>query len=308
MYTACLLQKFRLRHKVYFRDNTGLTCGKSFKLSLILSKLERKMSKFGLKSLSNLLTRTGSLTKLPQVRQLSSVTGALGSHCKKLTACQVKPASLVSVRYNQFQGTYLAQKASSRISSVICNEKEKKTFRNISNIRQNFHEECESAINKQIGLELYAGYTYRSIAWYFDRHDVALKGFHNFFKGMSAEESAHADKFMTYMNKRGGSILLENISKPEMNEWESGLKAMEKALALEKKLNEALLHLHTLAEKHGDSHLCDFLEEEYLKEQVEAIKELCDYVTLLQHVGSGLGEYLFDKETLQDGNAAKPAN
>lgn len=44
--------------------------------------------------------------------------------------------------------------------------------------------------------------------------------------------------------------------------------------------------------------MCDFLEGEYLKEQVEAIKELSDYVTNLQRVGTGLGEYMFDKETL----------
>nr|AGR53511.1 putative ferritin [Dolomedes mizhoanus] len=44
--------------------------------------------------------------------------------------------------------------------------------------------------------------------------------------------------------------------------------------------------------------MCDFLEGEFLKEQVEAIKEISDYVTNLQRVGTGLGEYMFDKETL----------
>ena len=30
-------------------------------------------------------------------------------------------------------------------------------------VRQNFHEECEAAINRQINLELYASYVYLSM-------------------------------------------------------------------------------------------------------------------------------------------------
>ena len=44
--------------------------------------------------------------------------------------------------------------------------------------------------------------------------------------------------------------------------------------------------------------LADFIEGHYLQEQVKAIKELSDHVTNLKRVGSGLGEYMFDKETL----------
>lgn len=33
----------------------------------------------------------------------------------------------------------------------------------MSQIRQNFHKDCEEAINDQINMELYASYTYLSI-------------------------------------------------------------------------------------------------------------------------------------------------
>jgi len=33
----------------------------------------------------------------------------------------------------------------------------------MSAIRQNYHPECEAAINKQINLELYASYVYQSM-------------------------------------------------------------------------------------------------------------------------------------------------
>lgn len=48
-------------------------------------------------------------------------------------------------------------------------------------------------------------------AWYFDRDDVALPGFHKFFARASAEERIHAEALMAYQNRRGGRIVLQNI-------------------------------------------------------------------------------------------------
>ncbi|XP_054710823.1 soma ferritin-like [Uloborus diversus] len=168
----------------------------------------------------------------------------------------------------------------------------------VSKVRQNFHEECEAGINKQINMELYASYVYLSMSYYFDRDDVALPGFCKYFKKSSDEEREHAEKFMKYQNMRGGRIVLKPIEKPALEDWMGGLQAMKAALELEKTVNQSLLDLHGLATAHNDAQMCDFLESEFLKEQVESIKELSDYVTNLQRVGTGLGEYMFDKETL----------
>lgn len=165
--------------------------------------------------------------------------------------------------------------------------------------RQNYHAECEAGVNKQINMELYASYVYQSMAFYFDRDDVALHGFHKFFKKASDEEREHAEKLMKYQNMRGGRIVLQTIQKPSLEDWGTGLDAMQAALELEKSTNQALLELHRICDNHKDVQMCDFLEGEFLKEQVEAIKELSDYITNLKRVGSGLGEYMFDKETLK---------
>jgi ferritin heavy chain len=167
-------------------------------------------------------------------------------------------------------------------------------------VRQNYHRDCEAGINKQINMELYASYVYLAMSYHFDRDDVALHGFSNFFKKQSHEEREHAEKLMKFQNQRGGRIVLANIQKPSEEEWASGLAAMEAALQLEKTVNQALLDLHALAQQHGDSQMCDWLEAHYLTEQVEAIKELGNYITNLKRVGTGLGEYMFDKETLGD--------
>lgn len=171
----------------------------------------------------------------------------------------------------------------------------------MSVVKQNYHVECEAGINKQINLELFASYVYQSMAWHFDRDDIALPGFHKYFKKSSEEEREHAEKLMKYQNRRGGRIVLKNVDKPEADEWGTGLDAISAALALEKNVNQALLDLHKLAGSHNDAHLADFLETEYLDEQVKSIKELADYVTQLKRCGPGLGEYMFDRETLGGG-------
>ncbi|XP_048870416.1 ferritin, middle subunit [Brienomyrus brachyistius] len=170
-----------------------------------------------------------------------------------------------------------------------------------SQIRQNYDRECEAAINRMVNLELYASYTYLSMANYFDRDDVALQGFSHFFKENSEEEREHADKLLSFQNKRGGRVVLQDIKKPERDEWGSGLEAMQCALELEKRVNLALLDLHKIASGKNDPHLCDFLETHYLNEQVEAIKKLGDHVTNLTKMDAGknrMAEYLFDKHTL----------
>ena len=186
-----------------------------------------------------------------------------------------------------------------------------------SQVRQNYHPECEAGVNKQINLELYAFYTYLSLVSYvhikthyfssellqshhFDRDDVALKGFSKFFKKSSDEELEHAEKLMKFQNQRGGRILLQDIKKPEKDEWGNGLDGMKTALMLERHVNQSLLDLHKIAEKHDDPQMQDFLEGNYLQEQVEAIKELGDYVTNLKRLGTGHGEWHFDRELGED--------
>ena len=46
--------------------------------------------------------------------------------------------------------------------------------------------------------------------------------------------------------------------------------------------------------------MSDFIEGNFLHEQVEAIKEIGGYITNLKRVGPGHGEYHFDHETLGD--------
>merc|ERR1712200_138536 len=166
----------------------------------------------------------------------------------------------------------------------------------VSKIRQNYHEDCEALINKQINMEFYASYVYLSMSSYFNRDDHALHGFADHFKKESNEERAHGMKLMEYQTKRGGRVVFQDIAKPTTMDWGSPLEAMEAALELEKTVNQSLLDIHKVAGDKGDGHLCDFLESEYLGEQVEGIKAIGDLITKMKRAGDGLGLHLIDKE------------
>ena len=104
----------------------------------------------------------------------------------------------------------------------------------VSRIRQNFKEESEALINKQINMEFYASYVYMSMFTYFDRDDVAYPGLAAFFKKSSDEEREHGEKLIKYQNKRGGKVVFQDIAKPSSMEWGSPVDALEAALELEK--------------------------------------------------------------------------
>merc|ERR1711951_283598 len=183
-------------------------------------------------------------------------------------------------------GSFLLHIQTSTFSSTSQTPRTTTTVRMaVSKIRQNYHEDCEALINKQINMEFYASYVYLSMSSYFSRDDQALPGFAAHFAKESEEEREHGMKLMAY----------QNIAKPVSMEWGTCLEAMEAALELEKMVNQSLLELTKAADDKGDSHLSDFLDE-FLEDQVASIKSIGDNITKLKRVGDGLGLFLFDKE------------
>ncbi|XP_052772903.1 soma ferritin-like [Mya arenaria] len=197
---------------------------------------------------------------------------------------------------------------------------------------QKLSQKLVSKLNDQITYELRASYFYQAYAHYFERSDVALPGFSKWFESASEEERKHATMLMEYINKRGGDVSLNALhystlcddifqfneysdrkyacichfmsgkgmntsvesSCKNRDSWQNGLWSMQDTLALERMVNDRLLDLHSLADE--DPHLTHVLEHQFLDEQVEAIKDVNDKITKLTRVGSGLGEYMFDKE------------
>ena len=125
---------------------------------------------------------------------------------------------------------------------------------------------------------------------------MALHGYAKRFRENSEEEREHAMKLIKYQNMRGGRVVFQDIAKAKTDDWSSALTAVEASLELEKSVHESLLALHKVATEHEDAQLTDFLEGEYLKEQVEAQKEIGDLITKMKRAGETIGLHIIDKE------------
>jgi ferritin heavy chain len=168
--------------------------------------------------------------------------------------------------------------------------------------RQNFSSANEEGINQQINMEYRASFVYASMSAYFDRDNVSLPGLAKFFRKSSHEEREHAEMLTDYLNKRGGRVQLFTVEGPQ-NEFDSAISAVQLALQLEKDVNKSLLNLHALAGEHTNPQMCDFVESNFLGEQVDGISQLSKYYTQLQRVGAeGLGLYLWDQNLLKSLN------
>ena len=169
--------------------------------------------------------------------------------------------------------------------------------------RQNFHADCEAAINRQINRELRAAQGYMAIAAFFGRDDVALHGFKDFFYRSAKEEQEHAWAFVDYQNRRGGRAVFKAVKEPERVEFGTPLDAVETALKMEKGLNSDLIALHALAADSSDAHLADFVGGKFLTDQVDTIKQLADLIASMNWAGDA-GMLILDQK-LADSKVAQ---
>ena len=153
--------------------------------------------------------------------------------------------------------------------------------------KDTWNDTCESALNEQIKVEYLASYHYHMLAAHFYTLDAGLMKLGDYFNRASLEEREHADKLMRYQTKRGGIVNLYPLAVPELNlEKENEVRrSFDLALELEESVNRQLIKLHKVAEECGDAQFSDFLEGEFLEEQVEAIAELTRYVSQLKLIG-----------------------
>ena len=162
----------------------------------------------------------------------------------------------------------------------------------------NWCKECERSVNEQLQLEFWASYQYHLMWSYFDKDRVGLGNIAKFFYKSSCEEREHAHNLMKYQNLRGGDVELKDITDINLeylNAENSNdvLLSFEKALEMEQIVYEGLLKLHKSAE--NDPQFADFIESEYLDEQIKAINEISKYVSQLKRIGnSGHGVWDFD--------------
>ncbi|XP_070387530.1 soma ferritin-like [Dermacentor albipictus] len=158
------------------------------------------------------------------------------------------------------------------------------------------HDRCRIGLQEQVNLELHASLVYMQMAAHLANNKVARNGFARFFRDQSSEEREHAQKLVDYVNLRGGTVSAVNVDMPATATWMSVLDALQAALALEHRVTNRLHDLHRLADDSQDPQMADFLEQEFLAEQVRSIDQLQRLITQLQNMDTGLGEFLLDQQ------------
>ena len=159
-------------------------------------------------------------------------------------------------------------------------------------------ENSEKLLNEQINAELTALYQYKRLYSYFADNAVAYNNVANYFLKASNEEKEHADKLIDYQIKRGGDVVYDNITPPSFvysseNSDSNILQAFKFALKLETDIYNKLLVLHDSA----DPAFADFIEGEYLHEQVDTNHELLSHISILKTINDDKhGLWHFDKE------------
>ena len=138
-------------------------------------------------------------------------------------------------------------------------------------------------LNEQINQELLASHIYMTFYSYFGNSQIAYKGFQSFFKKSSEEEREHAMNLISYINMRGGLVIIKPIDVPSVDYSKvSVLEAFKVALELENLLTARLIDIRKTAESSGDVDTCTFIEDNYIAEQYKSIDEITRLITNIQ--------------------------
>lgn len=90
---------------------------------------------------------------------------------------------------------------------------------------------------------------------------------------------------MEYLNLRGGAVVFTGISGVDLNYLNDSsndiLFSFKKALNMEQKVYQSLLEVHKISEECNDPQFTDFIESEYLEEQINSINLISKYITQL---------------------------
>ncbi len=123
----------------------------------------------------------------------------------------------------------------------------------------------QEALNGQIVSEIYSANMYLSMSFFFEKE--GFDGFSTWMKKQSAEEMDHAYQMASYMIKRGGTAVVNQIPAVKQT-WNNPLEAFEDAYKHECHVSRLIDKLLDQAIAEGDKATEDFLWQ-FVREQVE---------------------------------------
>lgn len=152
--------------------------------------------------------------------------------------------------------------------------------------------DVRAAICNQINLEFYAAYCYSALASWADSQ--AFPGLTGWADKASSEEREHAQMFTDYLRDRG-TVAYAPIDVPPET-FADYAEALKSALAVEEKVTANLHLVAAVARQAGDVATAHMAEGWIKSEQVGAIKEIQDYLIIIDR---GAPIDLLDREMFE---------
>ena len=148
-------------------------------------------------------------------------------------------------------------------------------------------------LNDQINFEFYSSYTYLAMAGYCESID--LSGFANFFRVQAKEELDHAMKLYDYVYQKNGSVVLEQVNKPQGN-YDGIIDVFEKGYEHEQLVTRKIYELTDIAYEEREHSTISLLKW-FIDEQVEEENNFNSLVKRVRRIEDNpAGLYLMDDE------------
>ncbi|KAI5948583.1 Ferritin heavy chain [Manis javanica] len=96
-------------------------------------------------------------------------------------------------------------------------------------------------------------------ACYYNEEEAGVPHFAAFFEDQAEVKREYAKQFLRYLRRRQGKICLPVIKRPDIDNWGTGIQAIESALQLENSLNKLLQDLKALASEKSETDLIHFI-------------------------------------------------
>ena len=139
----------------------------------------------------------------------------------------------------------------------------------------------QDALNEQIAAEIYSANLYLSMSFYMEKE--GFDGFSTWMKKQSAEEMDHAYQMASFIIKRGGEAVINQIPAVKQK-WTTPLEAFEDTYKHECHVSRLIDNLLELAISEHDNASQDFLWQ-FVREQVEEEATASGIVDRIKRMG-----------------------
>lgn len=162
----------------------------------------------------------------------------------------------------------------------------------------------QDALNDHLKQELYSSYLYLAMAAWCDAQN--LPGFGHWMMLQADEEREHGMKFFTFIQDRGGRVVLQGLPQPP-RDFDSPTALFEQVLAHEQEVTSLIESLYSKAVGEQDRATQVFLDW-FISEQVEEERQATQTLETLRTIGDNkIGLLMLDRELGQRQTEPAPA-